>query len=468
MTDGAVMESEREMCVMKTKLSGLSGAVTGTVIVVAAALALLSGSAAMILGSQGGGRPTPKPKPTPTGQTKRPTPRPRSTTPVSKANGNAAPRRNAGAGSNTNNGTGTRPRSTAPAGNASSGNTNAGAALIPPSTLSIAKPSNELILDDTLSNRPQPKPNPDADIILPQCLYAIDLESRFERKRAFEQKGMLSEISGKRKVFVSKGGGSADYVITARLREYSGLEIVETAAEAEFAVNYCEWYFERKADDPVLHRPCLVGDPPSIRGSAGNLVITIRDPIQHVPRVIWQADDTNDACLQIGPYAAASPTSAADRLTRRFISELKKLRGETGLLLPQDFMSSQRSDPEKPLYTTGEFAEILGKRKVFVTGDSVEGTIASKLRSYSGLEIVETDAEAEFAVHFYFTSYLSPSMERGRTGSLIITIRDPVRRVPRIIWWKSDSDGGLIKRGSADDKLVKRFISELKKLRGEK
>jgi hypothetical protein len=40
--------------------------------------------------------------------------------------------------------------------------------------------------------------------------------------------------------------------------------------------------------------------------------------------------------------------------------------------------------------------------------------------------------------------------------------------VPRVIWEHEDTDGGWFKKGDAYDKLTKRFIGELKKLRGEK
>jgi hypothetical protein len=105
-------------------------------------------------------------------------------------------------------------------------------------------------------------------------------------------KGQISEMLGKTKVFVNATGLAADR-ITARLREYGRPEIVLTAAEAEFAVNY----FTR------------------IDGSKGGaLIVTIRDPNERLPRILWRDDLKN--------------SDAFDKLVKRFIKELRKLRGD--------------------------------------------------------------------------------------------------------------------------------------------
>ncbi|HEV3470999.1 MAG TPA: hypothetical protein VG148_16870 [Pyrinomonadaceae bacterium] len=126
---------------------------------------------------------------------------------------------------------------------------------------------------------------------------------------------------------------------------------------------------------------------------------------------------------------------------------------------------------EKLLNTTGEFTEILGKRKVFVnvTGQAGE-KITARLREYGGLEVVRTAREAEFAVHFFYLSEIWVG-DGGviRTvitprGKMIITIRDPSKGVPRIVWQNEDIDGGRFRKNEAFNKLIERFITELKEL----
>jgi hypothetical protein len=144
------------------------------------------------------------------------------------------------------------------------------------------------------------------------------------------------------------------------------------------------------------------------------------------------------------------------------------------------------SKPEKPVYTIGAFSEIADKRKVFVNirGDYGD-KITARLRADGGFEIVRTAREADFTVWFYDWAReeriprlpypyqpgvlpLPDTIKNVTGGTLIITIRDPSQHVPRIIWQKEDTDGGVFRKGDACEKLVRRFISDLKKLRGEK
>jgi hypothetical protein len=404
------------------------------------------GGMSLAQGGAGEARPKPKPKRKrkPINPAKPSGVRPRSMAPVSNANSNAAPKPTAAAPGNSNN----------------SNNTETVAAVTPI------------------------PPNPDADILLHQCSDsgAIDVgEHWIERKWPFEQRGTFSEISEKRKVFANKTVDRLGEETTTILRKYGGLEIVETAKEAEFALNYCSWYFTKKkgADDTVF--PLRSSEKTLERGSGGTLVITVRDPLQRVPRVIWQAEeeDAYDENPLFQSKWRLPDKYAFEKLTKRFINELKKLRGEKAdiemedILLPQDFRYFQQSKPGKRWNTDGTFPEISDKRRVFVNVRGEAGEkITARLREYGRLEIVQTTEKAEFAIHYYpFVGGQYVFMGQANTvtgGGLIITIPDPLQHIPRVIWRHDDNDGGWLKKGTAYDKLVKRFISDLKKLRGEK
>jgi hypothetical protein len=115
-------------------------------------------------------------------------------------------------------------------------------------------------------------------------------------------------------------------------------------------------------------------------------------------------------------------------------------------------------NPNRRLNTEGQFSDILAKRKVFVNVTGTAGyKITTRLKEYGRLEIVPTVQNAECAIN-YFTW-----LDGSKGGMLIVTIRDPTERLPRIIWRGID-----VKNRDSFDKLAKRFISELKKLRGEK
>jgi hypothetical protein len=105
--------------------------------------------------------------------------------------------------------------------------------------------------------------------------------------------GQFSEMLGKTKVFMNATGPSRERIM-ARLREYGRPEIVFTAQEAEFALNYFNW----------------------IDGSkGGTLIVTIRDPNERLPRIVWREGDLKSS-------------EAFDKLVKRFINELKRLRRE--------------------------------------------------------------------------------------------------------------------------------------------
>ncbi|HKQ53655.1 MAG TPA: hypothetical protein VJT74_14870, partial [Pyrinomonadaceae bacterium] len=240
---------------------------------------------------------------------------------------------------------------------------------------------------------------------------------------------------------------------------------VKTAGEAEFAVHY---YYNHKG----------VGETGLSIVRGGVMIITIRDASKGVPRIIWLKIDNGESDNNLGFLNNADDINQSfirlinppGRLADHFISELKKLRREDAdILLPPDFNYFQPSNPEKPRNTEGKFSEISNKRKVFVNVEGEAGEkITARLREYGRLEIVKTAGEAEIAVNYFSVSRVEAIARVVTGGTIIITIRDPLQHVPRIIWQKDDTDGGWLKRGDAFDKLIKRFISELKKLRGEK
>jgi hypothetical protein len=234
---------------------------------------------------QGGGRPMPTPKPAPTRRKKRPVPRARSTAASGKA-----------------------------------------------------KKNNAMLSAPGYTSPPRRAPaaaNPNADILLPDNFMKLEGEAYVaaapdqpsdnplargpRRERPLNTTGKFPEIANKRKIFVNVGGKYGDKMIS-RLRAYDGLEIVRTAREADFALSFYDWAFEeRLPPDPRnplgefgLERVKIV--------KGGTLIVTIRDPSERVPRVIWRKDDTSGGVFKRG--------EAVDKLTRRFIDELKKLRGE--------------------------------------------------------------------------------------------------------------------------------------------
>jgi hypothetical protein len=114
------------------------------------------------------------------------------------------------------------------------------------------------------------------------------------------------------------------------------------------------------------------------------------------------------------------------------------------------------------LNTEGKFPEILGKQRVLVRVISPAGDtlyvdkMTARLREYGRLSIAYTAKDAEFALNFFAWN------DGAKGGTLIVTIRDPAEHLPRVLW------RGGIKGNDACDKLVKRFIKELKVLRNEK
>jgi hypothetical protein len=342
---------------MKEKLSGLSGAWIGIVIIIAALIGAAGSSvpttgAATILRAQGAGRPTPKP--TPTRRTKHQPTRTRPATSGSTANNvnRATPNRNAVAKGNANNRT--RSRRTTSAINANNGNNaasqpvaGANAAINAnisdsPSTpgginLNSSEGIKTLVRPDferfiTAAPRPTPTANPDADILLPNDfkelesqvyftsdsspLFGDPLGRRLEPRKPLNTTGAFSEIANKRKVYVNNQGEYGEK-ITTRLRAYGGLEIVKTAGEAELAVWYDTWAFDKRTPDPVA--PTIL--PETVRTvTGGTLFITIRDSATKLPRIIWRHDDTDGGWFKRG--------DAVDKLAKRFVNELKKLRGE--------------------------------------------------------------------------------------------------------------------------------------------
>jgi hypothetical protein len=128
-------------------------------------------------------------------------------------------------------------------------------------------------------------------------------------------------------------------------------------------------------------------------------------------------------------------------------------------------------------------SEIANKRKVFVNiRGEYGGKVTARLKAYGKLEVVKNPGEAEFAVSYYDWSaeqwvansirlpaiWEQENKKAVTGGTLIITTRDLSEHTPRIIWRNDDTDGGWLKRGDAVDKLTRRFIGELKKLRAGK
>jgi hypothetical protein len=318
---------------------------------------------------------------------------------------------------------------------------------------------------------------------------------------AFKHKdGALSEIAGKKKVFLNKSPDRIGEKTTLLLTQHSGLEIAETPLQAEFALSYCSWDFAASVATSSSGRIREVH-------SGTSLLVTINDAPERMFRVIWEdeGEDTHSERIM----GLTSVTYASERLTKHFIAELKKARGEpdwdapflrddSEILLPEDFrkresanaqvwplrqslpiFGQQADEPVKPLNTSGSLSDISNKRKVFVnfTG-SIGDKIIAKLGTYGGLEVVKTAVEADLAVNLYYWEREERSPPQGLFGeqtvkdvtgaTMIVTIRDPSQRIPRIVWRNDDTDGGWLKRGEAYDKLIKRFISEVKKMRGER
>jgi hypothetical protein len=328
---------------MKAKLSGLSCAVTRIVTIVTVLLVVVSGSAptacvAMVLGAQGGGRPTPKPKRTLVRRTKSSTPRSRSTPPIAKANDANKEASDRNVGSNISANSSGNPPSIVPVSNVNNSNSvNPSPLPILPGTSTQTSPANKttdvpVTWNGRFLNDPtQPDPNPEADILLPQDFSKLvgagiigivgkevivpplsapwGIES--EPKKALFTTGTFSEISNKRKVFVNVTG-KAGAKIAARLREYGGLEVVQTAREAEFAVHFYNDSRDVVDENGIQH---------TITNGLGMMIITIRAPSQGLPSIVWQNADRDG-----GEWFKSG--EAFDKLARRFILELKKLRGE--------------------------------------------------------------------------------------------------------------------------------------------
>lgn len=367
---------------MKEKFSALSGTLPGIVMIIAVLLfvagdsALPSTDAATVLRPQGAGRPTKKRKPRPPKPSKSPTPDEPPTTPVSNANNanQAAPKRSAVAKGNANKRI--RPRqvstvvnantnySAMPKSAATEGNANISSnANHDPGTPSVkvadpaegSKTVAPLGLD-AWGYPSRPKLNPDPDILLPEDFPKLEseLEARkyrgyfspltplemilkdsqptggdhlpasprtskpqFEPKKTLNTTGTLIEILDKRKVFVNVMGEAGDK-ITARLREYGELEIAKTAGRAEFAINYYGWSEERPHHSSKFYS---LGGATYVTVTGGEMIVTIRDASQGVPRIIWRNKDDDSSSGFRG-------NDAFNKLIKRFIRELKKLRGE--------------------------------------------------------------------------------------------------------------------------------------------
>jgi hypothetical protein len=355
---------------MKVIVSCLSVSLLGVALNVAALLvpAGVSARLASVSASspQGAGRPTPKPKSTQAGGVKRHHPRPRPKAAAGGANkvNNAARHGvdlNVGAKNNNT------PRRSAPAldadANTGAVNDNTGTALKPelkpedsrevrapannnsdertiPSESNTAGPAAEsktqpaTAATPPMSKTPE-KASPDADILLPDGLRKLESSPRINISRPasdeqtlhppglrskpgklFNATGALSEIADRHKVFVNIRGEYGDR-ITARLKAYGRLEVVKTAVEADFAVSYYDWADDERDVGPTTSLG--VWDEGTKAVTGGTLIVTIRDPSERMPRVIWRNDDTDGGRLKRG--------DAIDKLSKRFINELKRLRG---------------------------------------------------------------------------------------------------------------------------------------------
>lgn len=284
---------------------------------------LLPKSISLVAGQGATGRPPAsrsKPKPNSGNSKKPPKPQPRSTPSASNANISSGAARNPNAGANNNT---ARPRETAPAGNVNSGsahpdpaadrsgsNSNSHTTPSTPGALVAPKKANPTEALDTVPlnvdawpnvvNRAEPKPTFDRTLLIPFSSQSLEGGSG----QVIYTKGEFNGLLGKRKVFVHADRAATADRITARLREYGGLEIVQTAAEAEFALHVNSWSNSGEV---------FMGISKTFKG--GTLIVTIRETNLPVPRIIWRhTEDGED--------------SAFDKLAKRFIRDLKKLRGE--------------------------------------------------------------------------------------------------------------------------------------------
>lgn len=220
---------------------------------------------------------------------------PRTTNPNSNANGNA------------NNGSSADPKPSVSADRNANKSNNANVAGAGTATTPILpdppKGSKTDLLGigelPNLGNRLEPKPNPDWGLLIP---VSETLESR--SRQVVYTKGEFSELSGKRRVIVNAENAAMADKVTARLREYSGLEIVKTAGEAEFAININT--YSHSGD-------VFMGITKTFTG--GSMIVTIRDTSLPIPRIIWS-------------HTEGGADGAFDKLAKRFIRDLKKLRGE--------------------------------------------------------------------------------------------------------------------------------------------
>jgi len=145
--------------------------------------------------------------------------------------------------------------------------------------------------------------------------------------------GNLSEIRDKRKVYVSayrqasglsypdthnlikyaSGEGIVDPdikdLIIKKLREYRGVEVVDTPEASDFIIYYAG----------VTPYQKIVGDMAAVvRGEA------LSDG-SHLPRIIWKENNSRTSKGALFDVMSRHP---ADNMTRHFIDALKKARGE--------------------------------------------------------------------------------------------------------------------------------------------
>lgn len=152
----------------------------------------------------------------------------------------------------------------------------------------------------SIGSRIEPESKFDAALLIP-----VSGTAEGRPPQVVYTKGEFSELSGKRRVIVNADSAATADKLTARLREYSGLEIVKTAREAEFALNVNSW---------TGGTLTFMGIPTkTFKG--GSLIVTVRDTSLPIPRIIWRHTEDGDG-------------GAFDKLAKRFIRDLKKLRGE--------------------------------------------------------------------------------------------------------------------------------------------
>lgn len=214
--------------------------------------------------------------------------------------------------------------------------------------------------------------------------------------------------------------------------------------------------FVMPTPDPWRQRP-LATPPPSMRRSTGIPIskpTPLTLPRDQVPIYIPRATPTPIAEIYRDVYVPCpSPTQ-----NPLLIGE----SASSSTLGTSPWFDSQKKslaekNPNRLPNSTGEFAEISGKRKVFVNATILAHLkIEARLSEYGRVEFAFTAGEADFAVNYF--SWIDGS----KGGTLIVTIRDPKEPLPRIVWREGD-----LKNSDAYDKLVKRFIKDLKKLRGE-